>query len=423
MSSKLTNAIKKFDMERKPLRQNLFLKLIAWAISFPTIWLQRAKIKKINMDGLKPPYILLCTHMAFLDFMVTTASIFPHSANYVVAIDGFIGREMLLRHVGGICKRKFTNDIKLVRHIRHVTEHNKDIIVIYPEARYSLIGTNAVLPQSLGKIVKLLNVPVVVLKMHGHYLNSPVWNLAKRRNRVEAEMMQIVTQDEVGVLSVQEINDRINAAFVYDEYKWQRENNIKINYKDRAKGLHKVLYQCPHCLTEYKMNSGGNKIWCESCGKEWIMSELGELTAVNGTTEFAHIPDWYEFEREQVRKQIEEGTYEFSSEAVVDSLPNSKGYIRLGTAKLTHNLDGFCLEGEFDGEKFTLRKEPLSMYSCHIEFEYFKKGDCIDLSTLDDTYYIYPAGSDFSVTKIALATEELYKFHSNNQLSKAASVV
>ena len=48
------------------------------------------------------------------------------------------------------------------------------------------------------------------------------------------------------------------------------------------------------------------------------------------------------------------------------------------------------------------------MYSCHIEYDYFKKGDCIDLSTLDDTYYLFPKGKDFSVTKIALATEELF---------------
>ena len=50
------------------------------------------------------------------------------------------------------------------------------------------------------------------------------------------------------------------------------------------------------------------------------------------------------------------------------------------------------------------------MYSCHIEWEYKKKGDCIDLSTLDDTYYIYPKGKKFSVTKIALATEELFQY-------------
>ncbi len=407
----------KFDMDKKPERQKLYLKPLTWALSFPAVWKHRLKLNKVNMEGLKPPYLLLCTHMAFLDFKVTTAAIFPHRANYIVAIDGYIGREWLMRKVGCICKRKFTNDITLIKHIRHIIEKNKDIVVIYPEARYSLVGTNAVLPKSLGKIVKHLKVPVVVLNMHGNYLNSPVWNLKKRNIRITADFTQLITQKETEELSSDEIFERIDKAFYYDEYKWQKDNNIRIQYKKNAEGLHKVLYQCPNCMTEYEMNSQGNKIWCGHCSKEWVMSELGELSAVQGETEFSHIPDWYEFERSQVRKQIEEKTYAWAGDVIVDSLPNSKGYIRLGKGRLTHGMDGFTLEGDFEGGRLSLRKEPLSMYSCHIEFEYFKKGDCIDLSTLHDTYYIYPQGKKFSVTKMALATEELYKLYSEEKIS------
>ena len=279
------------------------------------------------------------------------------------------------------------------------------------------MGTNAVLPKSLGKIVKLLKVPVVVLNMHGNYLNSPVWNLKKRNIRIAADFTQLITQKETEELSNEEIFQRIDKAFHYDEYKWQKENNVRIQYKKNAEGLHKVLYQCPNCMTEYEMNSQGNKIWCGHCGKEWVLSELGELSAVQGETEFSHIPDWYEFERSQVRKQVEEKTYAWAGDVIVDSLPNSKGYIRLGKGRLTHGMDGFTLEGDFESGRLSLRKEPLSMYSCHIEFEYFKKGDCIDLSTLHDTYYIYPQGKKFSVTKMALATEELYKLYSEEKSS------
>ena len=35
----------------------------------------------------------------------------------------------------------------------------------------------------------------------------------------------------------------------------------------------------------------------------------------------------------------------------------------------------------------------------------------MDLNTLEDTWYIYPHGRDFAVTKMALATEELYYAH------------
>ena len=129
--------IKRFDMLKKPIRQRHFLRPLTWLLSYPTVLAHRVKIARIGMRGIKPPYLLLCNHNSFIDFKVTTAAIFPHRANYMVAIDGFIGREWLLRNVGRICKRNFTNDTVMVRHMMKVAA-NGDIIVLYPEARYSL---------------------------------------------------------------------------------------------------------------------------------------------------------------------------------------------------------------------------------------------------------------------------------------------
>jgi 1-acyl-sn-glycerol-3-phosphate acyltransferase len=410
---------KRFDFNKKPKRQQFYLMPLTWILSYPSLWKHHTKIERINMKGLKPPYLLLCNHNSFLDFKVTTAAIFPSRANYVVAIDGFIKREWLLRNVGCICKRKFTNDITMVRHLRRVVE-NGDVVVLYPEARYSLCGTNAVMPESLGKLAKFLKVPVVTLISHGHHINSPFWNLKERGNRTEATLKQLVTAEEINTLSYEEINKRINDDFVYDDFAWQKTNRIKVTYKDRAKGLHKVLYQCPNCMAEYHMMSDGNRIWCDDCKKVWTMSEYGELSAVEGTTEFPHIPDWYEWERAQVRKEVKERRYYFSAPVMVQSLPNSKGFISLGKGVLTHDSNGFNLTGSYNGQPYQMKKSVNSLYSCHIEYDYLGKyGDCIDLNTLSDTYYIYPKDCDFSVTKIALATEELYNWeHSSASHNK-----
>jgi ribosomal protein L37AE/L43A len=403
------NQIKRFDFDMKPKKERIFLTPLAFLLSFPAVWKRHLKVNKVDMEGLKPPYILLCTHHAFQDFKVTTAAIFPHRANYIVAIDGFIGREWLLRNVGGIAKRKFTNDTKLVKQIKYSLENLKNIVAIYPEARYSLVGTTAILPDSLGKIIKLFKHPVVVLNMHGNYLSQPVWNLKPRKLNITADMTQIIKKDEIEQLSLDEINDRIQKAFVYDEYKWQFDNKVVIDEPFRAENLHKVLYQCPSCLTEHEMDSKGNKIWCNHCHKTYEMDVYGKLHATEGETEFSHIPDWYEFERNQVRKQIEEGSYQFEDDVIIDSLPNAKGYIRLGDGHLKHDVNGFVLTGtEFD-QPLHLIKEPLSLYSLHIEYDYFGKGDCIDLSTLDDTYYIYPKNRKNVVTKLHFAVEELFK--------------
>ena len=402
-----------------PKRQRLLP--LAWAISFPSVWQHRAKITKINMESVKPPYILLCNHNAFLDFKVTTAAVFPHRANYVVAIDGFTtptkkgfaSREWLLRTVGCVCKRKFTNDAILVRQLNRVIK-NGDIAVLYPEARYSLCGTNAVLPDSLGKLCKLLKVPVVTMILHGHHINSPVWNLSERGVKpTEAQMSLLYTAEQLSCASAEEINAAINATFVYDDFAWQRERGIRVTCSNRAEGLHKVLYQCPHCKAEYQMDSKGTELFCSSCKKRWEMDELGVLHAKDGETEFSHIPDWYEWERKNVRREVEDGTYSITCPVRVESLPNARGYISIGEGVLMQNMDGFTVRGSGRYGDFEMVKPVPTLYSCHIEFNYLGKyGDCVDLNTLDDTWYCYPYDCKFSVTKIALATEELFThFH------------
>ncbi len=351
-----------------------------------------------------------------MDFKVATKAIFPHSANYVVAIDGFWKREWLLRFIGCICKRKFTNDITLVRQLKTVVDRG-NIAAIYPEARYSLCGTTAILPESLGKLTKILKVPVVTLICHGHHVNSPFWNLPDHKViPTQATMKCLYTAEQVQALDYKEIMAGIEKEFQYDDFKWQKENNIRVTYPERAKGLHKILYKCPSCLTEYKMSSQGITLKCDCCGKEWEMTELGELAAKSGETEFSHIPDWYEWERAQVRKEVEAGTYGITLRAQVDALPNADRYIDIGMATLTHDMNGFTLTGEYEGKPYEVKIDAVSQYSVHIEYEYLgKKGDCVDLNTINDTLYVYPEGTDFAVTKMSLATEELYKFYNTQK--------
>ncbi len=401
----------RFDMKKPPMRTAWYLRPLTALLSAPDVLIHRTKIVRTGMEGIKPPYLLLCNHNAFLDFKVATMATFPHRANYIVAIDGFIGREWLLRRVGCICKRKFTNDVLLIRQIRRSLQ-NGDICMIYPEARYSLCGTTALLPASLGTLCKLMRVPVVTLICHGHHIDSPFWNLHPRGVKpTEAELTLLFTPEELKNTSVEEINNRIVSAFQYDEYAWQKERGIAVTWKKRAEGLEKVLYQCPNCKAEYRMASEGAKLFCRACGKIWHYTELGELRAETGETEFPHIPDWYEWERSMVRAQVEAGTYDTGELPVtVRSLPNAKRFILLGEATLRHDMQGFTVRGkDADGDPFEMIKPASSMYSCHIEYEYLGKfGDCVDLNTLEDTWYIYPHDCDFAVTKMALATEELY---------------
>ncbi|HPS18768.1 MAG TPA: hypothetical protein PLR04_01380 [Bacilli bacterium] len=404
-------AMPRFDFKRKTRKPSNLLKPLMLLLCLPEFLKRKSKITRINMEGVRPPFFMLCNHNSFFDFKVATMSTFPRVGCSIVAIDGFINREGLLRSCGCIGKRKFTNDPSLVYNIKHILRNRKGIVTIYPEARYSLVGTTSPLPDSLGKMAKMFNVPVVVLTNHGHHLAQPVWNLKPRKNRTESTMNQIITRRDLEFLSVEEINERIQKAFVYDDYQWQKDNNVRINEEFRAEGLHLPLYKCPVCGSEHHMNSKGADLFCENCHAKWHMDELGQLES--DTQTFSHIPAWFDWERAQVNEEIKSGKYHYEQEVMIDSLPNSTGYYRLGKGKLIHTSEGFKLTGEFAPD-FEIVKKPLENFGVHIEYNYFGRGHCVSLSTNNDTYYLYPLDQKQSVTKLHFAAEELYKITREN---------
>ena len=399
----------RFDLEALPLKTKWYLQLLTWILSFPELIAVRPAIRKHGMENVKEPYILLCNHNSFLDFKVAVKAVFPRRANFIVAIDGFINREVLMRKSGCFGKRKFVSDPAVFRQVKHSLLVNKVICEIYPEARYSLVGTSSVLPDSLGKMIKNLGRPVVTLISHGHHLRQPVWNLKKRRVKTSSDMTLLFDRDQIDDSSIDEINSRLKEAFRYDDYQYQADNGIRIKYRNRAAFLHKPLYQCPYCLSEFEMKSKRDEIWCENCGVVHRMDDLGRLTALNAETKFSHIPDWFEWQRTQVRKEVASGKYHIEMEVDVDLLPNSSGYYRLGRGLVVHNFDGFHLTGNFGGEILDVTIPVSLNYGLHIEYEYFGKGDCFSFSSRNDTYYLYPAGKKQSVTKLHFGTEELYR--------------
>ena len=88
-------------------------------------------------------------------------------------------------------------------------------------------------------------------------------------------------------------------------------------------------------------------------------------------------------------------------------------FIHVGKGKLTHNYDGFTVSGNYNGEDFEINRPVLGMYGVHIEYDYVyvRPEDCVDISTDDDSLYCYPTKKNV-VTKLSLATEELYKMKS-----------
>lgn len=402
-----------FDRCRVPPKQNLFFMPAIWLLCKAITARSKLRINRVNMKGLKPPFLVLGTHHAFMDFIVSPLAVFPYRANYVSELEGFENYgEWLYRQAGCLGTRKFVNDIALIKNIKKVMER-RGILVLYPEARYANVGTSSALPKSVGKLAKYLDVPLVTLNMRGNYLQSPIWNLAKRKEvLLDATVTQIYTREELKKASVDEINAKIAEFLSYDEYAYQYRTKMAIAYPKRAEGIEMPLYRCPDCGAEFEMHTSGEEIFCGKCGAKRIMTEYGRMVRPDGSEDsFSHIPDWYEWERDCVKKEIDCGVYSLDMRVKIESLPNAVNFIDLGEGRLIHNENGFKLTFRDYGDtaEKTLSFAPLTMTSVHTEYNYRGKGQCVTLSTLDNTYFIYPIEKGFNATKIQFAAEYLYE--------------
>ena len=154
------------------------------------------------------------------------------------------------------------------------------------------------------------------------------------------------------------------------------------------------------------MEGKGIHLTCHSCGKQYELTPLGELKAVEGETEFSHIPDYYAWERAQVRHALKEGTYRLDTEVDIGILVDFKHIYMVGSGRLTHDETGFRLTG-CDG-RLDYTHSPKSSYGLYADYYWYEIGDVICIGTGDCLYYCFPKDAT-PVAKTRLAAEELYK--------------
>ena len=200
---------KRYKTSKKPIKQPIYLTWLIFFLSKMMLIGKKYKIEKNNIEGLKPPYLMLSNHMYFIDFELTAVGLFPHRMNNVVHLDGYYKRPWLMEWIGAIGTRKFTNDLHLIKSILHCLKRG-DAVGLYPEARYSACGELAYLPDSLGKLIKLAKVPVVAVVHHGNHLHTPFWNWRNpRKVPLYTKMTKILTPEQISEMSASEINDLV----------------------------------------------------------------------------------------------------------------------------------------------------------------------------------------------------------------------
>ncbi len=400
---------------QKPRKPNLFWRTLIRVLCFFGMMGTGFRYETEGMEKIEKdqPCLILMNHTCFLDMEVAYRILYPRPLNIVASNDGFIGMgglmAWLMRTIGCVPTQKYVSDLRLVQDMQYCLKNLNTSVLMYPEAGYSFDGTATTLPRRMGILLKRLDVPVLMIETFGLFSRNPLYNeLQIRKNaKVSAKMRVLYTREQVREMSVAELSDGVENAFSFDHFAWQKENGLMLDQPFRADGLERILYKCPHCGAEGQMKGKGEELTCHACGKVWQLLANGQMQAVEGETEIAHIPDWYKWERRQVRAEIESGTYKLDEAVDIAMQVDYKAVYKVGEGRLIHDENGFRLTG-CDG-KLDYAQKPQSSYSLYADYYWYEIADCICIGDNELHHFCFPKDRSVPVAKIRLATEELYK--------------
>lgn len=409
----------KHFVNKKPIKQTAFFRNLMKSLSKKDLADCNFTYETEGMErlGADEPCLILMNHSSFTDLEIIATIFSKRQYHIVTTLDGFVGKEWLLNHLGCIPARKFITDMPLVKDILYCFKDLKSSVVMYPEASYSFDGTATDLPESVGKCLKMFRVPVVMVTTTGAFHRDPLYNcLQKRDVKVSAKVKYLLSPEEIKEKSVKELNRILKEEFSFDHWRWQRETNVKITEPFRADGLHRVLYRCPICQKERGMEGKGTKLTCSHCKTTWELKEDGALIPEKeglvfpkGDYDFSYVSDWYRWERDVIRKEITDGKYYLDIPVDIVAVTNTKAAYEIGEGRLTHSKSGFDLEG-CDG-KLSFSLTARQSYSLYADYYWYEIGDMVSIGSLDTQYYCFPKDKTVNVAKLRLATEELYKLN------------
>jgi len=397
----------------RPVRPSFLFRLILRIFAIIQLWSTGFSYTKHNMEKLDEPCLILMNHSSFIDVGIASRILFPKPFNIVVTLDSLVGLYGLkgwamLRLLGCIPTKKFISDTRLINDMHYALKEKRSNVLMFPEAGYSFDGRTTTLPRHLGILLKRLDVPVVMITTYGAFARDPLYNcLQKRRVPVSAKAELLLDRETIKNSSVDELDSIIDKAFAFDNFTWQQQNRIEISEPFRADGLHRIIYKCAVCGVENKMHGSGTALTCHACGKKYELDIYGYMQAEDGRTEFQHIPDWYNWQRQEVRKEIEAGEYSLESDVDIYVLADHRALYKIGDGHLKHDDKGFELTG-CNGE-LHFEQAAKAGYTVNADYFWYEIGDVIALGNQKRVFYCFPKQKDFSVTKVRLAAEELFK--------------
>lgn len=328
---------------------------------------------------IKGPAIVLATHTSDQDHFLSALTLYPVRPTYVVS-EHFVRNKstaglIKLGHV--ITKRMFTPDVSTIINVMRAKSEGA-VIVIFPEGRLSCYGRTLPLADGTAELIKKLGVDVYHWYADGAYLTFPKWRDKgdDRIGEIRCSLKKLADAGEISAMSVDEIRKMAEDAIAHDDE--LAMEGVAYKSESIARGADKILFKCPKCLSEGKIESEGDRIRCAECGFE---ARLDEKYRLHGAPH-GSINEWFEWQQSSIDTDNEIMESEVGLGACgADGMMDREA----GEGRIYMDKDVFRLSGTLFGEQidFSVATEKIGAFP-------ITAGDHFDIYHNGKLIYVFP---------------------------------
>lgn len=344
----------------KYTRPNLFYyrmaQIVSWVVA---TFIFKRELLRNEIKGVKGPYVVIANHQAKYDF-VNLIGINHRPMTFVISSSMYNSMPIapVLNKMGVIPKQQFQTSVKDMKRIKAVVEAGEPL-VIYPAGLMCEDGLSTPIPQATYKFLKWLKADVYVARTSGTYFAMPKWARGMRPGRTCLDVYKLFSKEELAELDVDVIKEKTDEALLFDAYREQETLRVKYKNNRNVEGLEQVLYMCPHCESEFTMQTkNGDTLVCDRCGYEQVCDDYALLRNERGIgREVRYASDWsrliYDKLKEKVARGEETG---LTAETCIHMIGYQKHkFVEVGDGAVTISEKCVQIEGTIRGEAVDLQ--------------------------------------------------------------------
>lgn len=312
----------------------------------------RINKKDFKKRNKKEGCLIIYNHASNKDHFLTTKALGYVKSSYVVSSHFFYNKviSVVLRWVNAISKEQFKSDIGTIKKIKRALQHKLPVLIA-PAGQITMHGDQLKIDKSIAKLIRMCNVDLYAIQLHGVYFAYPKWRKYRRRVPINVDFIKVLDKNDYVNMTDDEIYQIAIKSIDVNDRKEVNIYNYHLAKDGLVEGIEDMLYKCPKCNCKNTLKSSNNILTCTSCNNTVLMNSKGNF---EGASKDSYVMRneavWYEWQKNQIRRDVENNSLHLEGE--FDMLCDTEGTYELnmvGSGKIVLTNEELYYYGTING--------------------------------------------------------------------------